>query len=290
MLKADSEKGSAIVQEKITGQSIIRYTEFFFPKETKPVILSDKKDFQLLAAVKNKFQLRTPALNKTIKEGQSALIAHPPSREEFIFPGKKIITLLTINYSLELLQNLFGIFPKLEQAFNETTHPSSFGPVQYMPSQGREIIHNILNCYYEPPLREFFYEDQTRDLLFCLLAETTKQAPEIKYLSGADVEKIYAAGNLIADNTSEHYTITRLARKVNLNEFKLKSGFKQIFGVGPFTYLNELRMKKTQELIMNTNKPLKEIASLAGYSSTTAFVTAFKKYFGTTAGSLRKNK
>ena len=53
MLKADSEKGSAIVQEKITGQSIIRYTEFFFPKETKPVILSDKKDFQLLAAVKN---------------------------------------------------------------------------------------------------------------------------------------------------------------------------------------------------------------------------------------------
>ncbi|MEI9809095.1 MAG: helix-turn-helix domain-containing protein [Bacteroidota bacterium] len=48
-------------------------------------------------------------------------------------------------------------------------------------------------------------------------------------------------------------------------------------------------MQAARSLLLETDKPLKEIASLTGYSTKQSFMNAFKKYFNDTPGSFRKN-
>ena len=76
---------------------------------------------------------------------------------------------------------------------------------------------------------------------------------------------------------------------MGMNEFKLKAGFKQVFGISMFDYLIKKRMQEARSLLLETDKPIKEIASLTGYSTKQSFLNAFKKYFHDTPGSFRKN-
>ncbi|MBI1780616.1 MAG: helix-turn-helix transcriptional regulator [Sphingobacteriales bacterium] len=83
-------------------------------------------------------------------------------------------------------------------------------------------------------------------------------------------------------------SIKSLSRQVALNEFKLKSGFKKYFHAGIFEWLMEQKMQHARQLILNSNKPIKEIGSLVGYPRTTNFITAFRRQFGVTPGALRR--
>ena len=81
---------------------------------------------------------------------------------------------------------------------------------------------------------------------------------------------------------------TNLAKKVALNELKLKKGFRKYFDSGIFEWLTNRKMEHARMLILTTNKPIKDIASIVGYPLTTNFITAFRRRFGYTPGSLRR--
>jgi AraC-like DNA-binding protein len=83
-------------------------------------------------------------------------------------------------------------------------------------------------------------------------------------------------------------TIPDISQKTVLNEFKLKMVFKQVFGMGVFETLMQARMQKARAYILETDKPIKEIASLIGYERITSFITAFRIHFGYTPASLRR--
>ena len=105
--------------------------------------------------------------------------------------------------------------------------------------------------------------------------------------SRSNEHSIYEARSIIEKNTSRHFSITEVAQQVGLDEVKLKSGFKQVFGIGIFQFMLQAKMQKAWTLILETNRPVKEIAMLTGYTSNQNFVTAFKKYFNATPDSLR---
>ena len=55
------------------------------------------------------------------------------------------------------------------------------------------------------------------------------------------------------------------------NVFKLKNGFKQLFGYCVFGFFKEERIKKGQLLLESTDLPIKTIAGMCGYSSGSHF-------------------
>jgi AraC-like DNA-binding protein len=63
------------------------------------------------------------------------------------------------------------------------------------------------------------------------------------------------------------------------------SGF--ILGVSPKAYLKANRMKYAYDLITETEYPIKLIAKKCGFKYVGNFCSAFKKWFGKTAGSFR---
>ncbi|MGS2762937.1 helix-turn-helix domain-containing protein [Sinomicrobium sp. M5D2P9] len=73
-----------------------------------------------------------------------------------------------------------------------------------------------------------------------------------------------------------------LAHTFGINEFKLKNGFNQLYGVPVFRFHRQQRLKRAKFLIQTTEMYVKDIAKLAGYPDTSHFTKAFKKQYGCT--------
>jgi AraC-like DNA-binding protein len=81
--------------------------------------------------------------------------------------------------------------------------------------------------------------------------------------------------------------LRELSRLVGLNQFKLKKGFKALFGCSVFGHLHARRMEEAKRLLLERNTPIGEVARYCGYQYVQHFSTAFRKKYGVTPGSLR---
>lgn len=109
----------------------------------------------------------------------------------------------------------------------------------------------------------------------------------VMYLTDMDIRSIRMASAIIQQSPKSHFTIPQLAEKVMLPEKKLKAAFKQVYGVGLYTYLRELRLEKAKQLLQE-GRSIKIIIKSLGYKSESNFCNAFNKLYGETPGSWRK--
>lgn len=82
--------------------------------------------------------------------------------------------------------------------------------------------------------------------------------------------------------------LKELAHQFGINEFKLKKGFKQVFGMTVFKFYLEERLKKAHLMIQHTASSLKVIASKTAFKSFPHFSRTFKKRFGYNPSELKR--
>ncbi|MBT7561109.1 MAG: helix-turn-helix transcriptional regulator [Proteobacteria bacterium] len=95
-----------------------------------------------------------------------------------------------------------------------------------------------------------------------------------------DHNSIAAAANYLEDNLAADHSLAGLSRQVSLNEFKLKKGFRDRFGVTVFGYLRQKRMEHARELLKTRDSTVLEVANTVGYSNPSHFTRAFRGAFG----------
>lgn len=194
-------------------------------------------------------------------------------------------------YSYEFLQPLLQAFPSLRsfiQRKENSESYSTFNTAFNGTGEMTKIVYDLLRCPYDESLRKLYFENKVNDYLFETLYEALNGKPAKSHIANNEQDSIFVARDLILADITKHLTIKELSQLVNLNEFKLKSGFKEIFGMGPFELLLQARMEKARELLLETDKPMKEIAALTGFEFLTNFIAAFRKYYGYTPGELRR--
>ena len=82
-------------------------------------------------------------------------------------------------------------------------------------------------------------------------------------------------------------SLSELARIIGINEYKLKRGFKEIFGNTVFGYLSDARLEIAKMDLLENKKTVSEIALELGYSSLPHFSNAFKNKFGVSPAKLK---
>jgi AraC-like DNA-binding protein len=87
---------------------------------------------------------------------------------------------------------------------------------------------------------------------------------------------------------NRNFSPETISEKLNINAEYLKKMYKLNKGVSLSAEINQYRMKKAAELIINTSKPIAEIAQLCGFSNINYFYTFFKHNYGITAAEYRK--
>lgn len=97
-----------------------------------------------------------------------------------------------------------------------------------------------------------------------------------------NVKKIRLAKNIILERMADPPTIAELALEIGLNEYRLKEGFKNIYGTTVFKFLNDYRLDVSRQLLDEGKVKVNEAAYHIGYHNPSHFIAAFKKKFGVT--------
>ena len=77
-------------------------------------------------------------------------------------------------------------------------------------------------------------------------------------------------------------SLDELAREIGLSLKKLKDGFKQIYGDTVYAYLLDHKMDEARKMLESQKYNVNEVGLKLGYSTSSHFINAFKKKYGTT--------
>lgn len=103
------------------------------------------------------------------------------------------------------------------------------------------------------------------------------------------IAKLEAAKAYLVTHHNNPPTIKQLSRIVSLNEFKLKTGFKDTFGSTIHEFITEIRMQRAQKML-SENYQVNEVSAQLGYKGVSHFITSFKKFYGITPKKLMLTK
>ncbi|WP_254668329.1 helix-turn-helix transcriptional regulator, partial [Bacillus cereus] len=95
-----------------------------------------------------------------------------------------------------------------------------------------------------------------------------------------DLNKIKQAEEILLQRMESPPSLLELAKIVGLNDYKLKIGFKELFGTSTFAYLREQRMERAMLLLRSGTSNVTETAVAVGYNNISHFSESFKKKYG----------
>ena len=142
-------------------------------------------------------------------------------------------------------------------------------------------IRSILHCPYTGSMKKLFLLSKSIEILV-LQAEAYDryliQNGENK--KQKEMDQLVYAREFMEQHMANPPSLSELSREIGLNEYKLKRGFKELYGSTVFGYLSDFRLERACWELQNSSKPIGEIAMDLGYSSSQHFSNAFKKKFG----------
>lgn len=95
---------------------------------------------------------------------------------------------------------------------------------------------------------------------------------------------------LLQMNIHTPCSIAEFSRKMKLSREKLSGIFQKQFKQSPQQYKTQFRMRTAEQLLRQTDQPVKEIAFQLGYHSLSRFATAFRQHHGCSPREYRKRK
>ncbi|MCB0686622.1 MAG: helix-turn-helix transcriptional regulator [Saprospiraceae bacterium] len=193
---------------------------------------------------------------------------------------------LFINFTREGADDLLKIFLEDIMAGKPVILSDPWGTIDI---NIQKIIDEIKLNPYEGSLKKIFLLAKALELLVLCIDHyhQIKKQTYTHIKTQHDKEKIIAARDFINSRITDPPNLTEVAHSVGLNEFKLKSGFKEMFHNTLFEYLTQRRLNIAGQSLLDTDKTVAEIAHDLGYSSPQHFHLQFRKHMGMTPNQWR---
>lgn len=110
-----------------------------------------------------------------------------------------------------------------------------------------------------------------------------------KGFSGKQISKVIEEVRfLMRQNADQEFNLEELARQHNVGYSYFRKMFKKYTGVSPGQYHLQLRIIRAKELLISTDKSIKEISLELGFQTIHYFSLIFKKKVGLTPSEFRK--
>ena len=154
-------------------------------------------------------------------------------------------------------------------------------PLGRMTPMMRQVLQQIVRSTYQGVMQRMYLESKALELLTLQFAHWTEESSpgRPRQLPPHELERLHAAKAILTHNVSNPPALDDLAQQVELNEYRLKQGFRQVFGTTPFGYLHHCRMQQAQHLLLSSNLSIAGVAQRIGYRSPEAFSNAFRRQF-----------
>lgn len=218
--------------------------------------------------------------------GQNYLFYLPDIEEiEQRFAGDRL-QLLRIEIDLNTIGKFvdeLNSVPRQLQTLIENENPQRFYlNVGGITSQMQTVVQHILQHPYQGAIAKMYLEAKVLELLalqFTQLTELKSDAAN-STLRPKSIDRIYQARDILEQRMEEPPSLLELARMVGLNDYKLKQGFRRVFGTTVFGYLREYRLEQARQLLTTDTMSVGEVAYAVGYSNRSYFTSAFIRKYG----------
>ena len=146
------------------------------------------------------------------------------------------------------------------------------------------VLNQLINYNLNQSIKNLYFKGKAYELLSLYFNRSEdaniEQCPFL--VDESNVIKIRKAKDIIISRMSEPPSLQELADEIDLSLKKLKGGFKQIYGDSVFSFLFDYKMEVARKLLETGEHNVNEVGLKVGYSTSSHFIAAFKKKYGTT--------
>ncbi|MEC3906379.1 AraC family transcriptional regulator [Tamlana sp. 2201CG12-4] len=146
------------------------------------------------------------------------------------------------------------------------------------------VLNQLINYNLNQSIKPLYFKGKAYELLSLYFNRNEdaniEQCPFL--VDETNVIKIRKAKDIIISRMAEPPSLQELADEIGLSLKKLKEGFKQIYGDSVFSFLFDYKMEVARKLLESGENNVNEVGHRVGYSTSSHFIAAFKKKYGTT--------
>jgi AraC-like DNA-binding protein len=146
------------------------------------------------------------------------------------------------------------------------------------------VLSQLMNYNVHPTIMDLYVKGKVYELIALYFNKTDNSALEqCPFLVDEEnVKRIRKAKDIILQRMTEPPTLPALAEEIGLSLKKLKEGFKQIYGDSVYSFLFDYKMEYARKMLETNQYNVNEVGLKVGYSTSSHFIAAFKKKYGTT--------
>jgi len=121
--------------------------------------------------------------------------------------------------------------------------------------------------------------------------EILLQSAQVRNLAPVDpdLDRLLPVLRYVETNLEKPLSTRDLARQAYLSSSRFYTVFKRVFGITPMAYVQDVRLRLAQRLLITTTRPIGEIAMMVGFASPYYFSRTFHRYCRTTPTSFRED-
>jgi AraC-like DNA-binding protein len=170
------------------------------------------------------------------------------------------------------------IFANFETMDDHVFDHSPFSPVMLLSSRPdfENDFHNLLSAYNDQGIG---YMLRCRELLYRVFKNLVQNLIHDKPLS-RHYDRIRPAVLHIQNHYMQAISLETLASLCNLCVRQVTRYFQEVYHKSPHEFLIETRLRVAQDLLLNSNNTIGEIAEITGYDSIYSFSRIFKQFHG----------
>lgn len=146
------------------------------------------------------------------------------------------------------------------------------------------VLSQLMNYNLHPSIKKLYVKGKVFELVSLYFNRTgDADLEQCPYLADEDnVKRIKLAKEIIISRMAEPPTLPELSQEIGLGLKKLKEGFKQIYGDSVYGFLLDYKMEYARKMLESGKHNVNEVGLKVGYSTSSHFISSFKKKYGTT--------
>ncbi len=227
-----------------------------------------------------------PMYMRPLPDGQSFFIYNPNSTliTQASFPKEHRLTCIKI--SLSRMHSLF-----IRDEPDNIELPFLGGAPLNRPiydqksidSNMRILLEQLFHNRLSPNAQRVSHLGQIMEILGLYFHSSEPNLVACPFLKDEDtVQKIHQAKSIMMNEWKNPPTIKQLSEQTGLNQYRLKAGFKEVYGTTVYGYAMDTRLNHARRMLNQGVQSVNDVAFNIGYTNPSHFIAAFKKKYGTT--------
>ncbi len=152
----------------------------------------------------------------------------------------------------------------------------------------RQLLEDVFGADVQSPVHHLLLQNRVLTLTEKFLSAFLTKAPFLKESGGLkqkdkekDLEALKDVERILSNNKLDKFpSIDMLSKTAMMSSTKLKTKFKQIYGMKLYEFYNRNRLEKAKEMLQTGKYSVKQVGLNIGFSNLSNFAKAFKKEFG----------